>query len=154
MHTGAVEKSSRSYRQKSNGSPVHHIGVADTLPNRRYASMANADRGQTILGFTGIGSTSSGNGCRKQPLRTTPCRVPPMTTQELCDGYGQFCEIGDKMGINLNNWGKVAINWVKDALVQRSSISPLLTYYPNCVASALAPELHANTHPGADARQA
>ena len=116
MHTGAVEKSSRSYRQKSNGSPVHHIGVADTLPNRRYASMANADRGQTVLGFTGIGSTSSGNGCRKQPLRTTPCRVLPITTQELRNGYGQFCEIGDKMGINLNNWGKVAINWVKDAL--------------------------------------
>jgi hypothetical protein len=39
-----------------------------------------------------------------------------MTTKELRDRYGQFCEIGDNLGIILNIWGKVAINWVKDAL--------------------------------------
>jgi hypothetical protein len=34
-------------------------------------------------------------------------------TQGLRGRYGQFHEIGDKMGIILNNWGKVALNWVK-----------------------------------------
>jgi hypothetical protein len=35
-------------------------------------------------------------------------------TEELRGGYGQFCEIGDKVGIIWNIWGKVAINWVKE----------------------------------------
>src|SRR3954454_20107685 len=63
--------------------------------------------------IVGNGSVQSGKNCRIQPFRTTPCRVPPVMTQELRARYGQFCETGDNVGIKLYNWGKVAINWVK-----------------------------------------
>lgn len=86
---------------------------------------------KTDTQFMGNGSAKIGIGCRIQPFRTTPCRVPSITTQELRGRYGQFHEIGDKVGIIWNIWGKVAINWVKQ--IWLLTLRGLICYFsPSC----------------------